>query len=98
MWRRGLPIGSVKDVVIAALALTAIGAAAYAAFDLGLYKPSIGARGQVTAENSNGRRMTAATRQVIVRNYRFWQVEVAPDVWRDCGSDCASVLRRAISN
>lgn len=98
MWRRGLRIGSVKDVAIAALALAALGVAAYGAFDLGLYKPSIGARGQVTADGANGRRMTAETRQVVVRSYRFWQVEVAPNVWKDCGSDCAEVLRRAISH
>jgi hypothetical protein len=98
MRRRGLKIRSMKEAAIAGLAVIAIAGAAFGALDLGLYRPSVGERGQVTADGANGRRTTAATRQVIIRNYRFWQVEVAPNVWKDCGSDCAKVLRRAMSD
>lgn len=98
MVREGLTIRSIKEAIIAGLAVIAIGAAAYGVFDLGLYRPSIIERGEVTAGGANGRQVTAPTREVVIRNYRFWQVEVSPNVWKDCRTDCARVLRRAMSD
>ncbi len=98
MWRRGIKIGSIRQVFIAALALAAIGLAAYAFFEAGFYAPNVTARGSVTVSDPAGKsRVTAATRRVAIgrQTSGFWQVEISPGNWLDCGSDCAGTLRKA---
>ncbi len=72
-----------------------IGFIAYRLFDTGLYQPSVIKRGSVTAasETYRGQKVTAQTRLAVVGRGSFWQVEVSPDNWQDCGTDCAAVLR-----
>jgi len=94
MWRSGLRVHSAADVAIAGIAVAAIVLAAYEIFQSGLYKPSIVAGGQVEYTDKHGYRVKAATRQVAVGRRLFWQVELSPGVWADCGGDCAGVLRR----
>ncbi len=98
MWRRGIKMGSMRQVFIAALALAAIGLAAYAFFEAGFYRPDVTAWGQVTVSDATGKfRVTAATRRLAIgrQTSGFWQVEISPGDWRDCGSDCAAALRKA---
>jgi hypothetical protein len=96
--RPRLAVTSIRQALIAGLAVIAIGGAAYWVFELGLYKPSVVERGYVTATDERGHnRITAATRKIVIgrQSHAFWQVEIAPDVWKDCGKDCAAVLRKA---
>jgi hypothetical protein len=98
MLRSGLTVNSIGQALIAGLAIIVVGGVAYGAFSLGLYRPSISEHGQVTAAGESGRnRITAETRRILIGSRRFWQVEVSPGVWRDCGRDCAEVLRKAMS-
>jgi hypothetical protein len=97
MFRSALKIGSFKEAVIAGAAMIVIGFAAYEIFESGLYQPQIAATGSVTAvsKSSPGLKVTAQTRLAIVGRRSFWQVEASPGVWKDCGSDCAAVLRQS---
>ncbi|MGA7329414.1 MAG: hypothetical protein WBX25_34270 [Rhodomicrobium sp.] len=76
--------------------MTVIVFAAYEVFQSGLYQPQIVGMGTVTAASKFSRgSITARTRLAIVGRGSFWQVEVSPGVWKDCGTDCAAVLRRS---
>jgi hypothetical protein len=68
--------------------------AAYEAYQYGLYRPQIMERGHVEYRDWNSKAVTAATRRITIRNRSFWQVEVTPGVWKDCGRDCADTLRK----
>jgi hypothetical protein len=94
--RSGLKIGSLRNAVIGGALTILIGAVAYGIFDYGLYQPQIAGNGSVTAVSSAspGKKIKAQTRLAVVGRRSFWQVEVSPGVWKDCGSDCAAVLRR----
>ena len=98
MLRSGLRLGrlTVRQVLIASGAVIVIGFSAYEAFQFGLYRPQITRTGLVTATNKFNPRQTATaqTRLAIVGRRSFWQVEVSPGTWKDCGSDCEAVLRR----
>jgi len=74
-----------------------IGYLSYAAFEFGLYRPQIAQTGIVTVASKvyAGQKITAQTRLAIIGRRSFWQVEAAPGAWKDCGSDCAAVLRRS---
>jgi hypothetical protein len=96
MFRSGLKIRSLRDVAIGGAVVIVIGAAAYEIFEYGLYQPQIAGTGSVTAVSiaSPGQKVKAQTRLAVVGRRSFWQVEVSPGVWKDCGSDCAAVLRQ----
>ncbi|MGO8954692.1 MAG: hypothetical protein ACLPWS_15445 [Rhodomicrobium sp.] len=87
--------GSLRETAIAGLALAAIGAAAYEFYEAGLYQPNILAQGHAAYTDGNSHRVTAATRQIQIGKSVFWQVELSPGVWKDCGADCAGTLRKA---
>jgi hypothetical protein len=89
-------IRSLKDGVIGALIVIAIGFAAYELFQFGFYRPQIVATGSITVTSKflPGQRINAETRLAAVGRRSFWQVESSPGVWQDCGSDCAAVLRQ----
>lgn len=72
-----------------------IGFIAYRLFDTGLYQPSVIKRGTVTAVSgiNRGEKVTAQTQLAQVGRRAFWQVEVSPGNWQDCGTDCVAVLR-----
>jgi hypothetical protein len=95
MFRSGLKIHSLRNAITGGAAVIVIGAAAYKIFEYGLYQPQIASTGSVTAVSSSspGRKIKAQTRLAAVGRRSFWQVEVSPGVWKDCGSDCAAVLR-----
>jgi hypothetical protein len=84
-----------RGAVIGGAAMIIIGAAAYEFFEAGFYQPEIAGTGSVTSASkiSSGRTVKAKTRLAAVGRRSFWQVEVSPGVWKDCGSDCAEVLR-----
>ena len=86
--------GSLRETAIAALAVVAIGAAAYEFYDAGLYRPNILAHGQAAYSDGNSHRVTAATRKIQIGKGVFWQVEISRGVWKDCGADCAGTLRK----
>jgi hypothetical protein len=95
MFRSRPKIHSLRHVVIGGAAVIVIGAAAYEIFEAGLYWPQIAGTGSVAAVSnaSPGQKVKAQTRLAAVGRRSFWQVEVSPGVWKDCGSDCAAVLR-----
>ncbi len=75
-----------------------IGFLAYRFYGTGLYQPSVIQRRSVVAYSgiNHGEKVTAQTRFIRVGRGTFWQVEVSPGNWQDCGSDCAAVLRRFV--
>jgi hypothetical protein len=89
---------SLRGAALAAAAVAAIGAGAYEYYELGFYQPNVIARGETRYAGRNGARVKAATRQVSVGKGLFWQVELAPGVWKDCSGDCAGTLRRAMQD
>lgn len=95
MFRSRPTIPSLRDAVIGGAAMIVIGAAAYEIFVAGFYQPQIEGTGSVTVSSkiSLGQKVKAKTRLAAVGRRSFWQVEVSPGVWKDCGSDCAEVLR-----
>ncbi len=98
MWRYGLRFGSVQQTIAAAFAIAAILGLAYWFYGEGLYKPAVVQWARVTVTDPGGKyRVSAATRRVIIgrQTRSFWQVEVSPDKWLDCGNDCAATLRKA---
>jgi hypothetical protein len=96
MMYRWLQIRSLNDALIGGIAVIVIGFLAYRFFAAGLYQPSVIERGSVVVYSGvdRGEKVTAQKRLVQVGRRTFWQVEVSPDEWQDCGSDCAAVLRR----
>ncbi len=78
------------------MAVILIGFLAYQFYATGLYEPSVIQRGSVVAYSGTDRKekVTAQIRLVQVGRRSFWQVEVSPGNWQDCGMDCAAVLRR----
>jgi hypothetical protein len=100
MLRSGLRLGrlTMRQALIASGAVIVIGFSAYQAFQFGLYQPQITRTGSVTATNKFNPRQTATaqTRLAIIGRRSFWQVEVSPGAWKDCGSDCESVLRQSV--
>jgi len=91
-----LKIRSLRDALIGGAAVIIVGVAAYEAFEFGLYRPQIARTGSTTAASkvfAPGQKVKAQTRLAVVGRRSFWQVEVSPGVWKDCGSDCAAVLR-----
>ncbi len=95
---RSLRIRSLNDALIGGIAVVVIGFIAYEFFAFGFYQPRVIQRGSVVAYNgiNRGEKVTAQTRLVQVGRRTFWQVEVSPGDWQDCGSDCAAVLRRFV--
>jgi hypothetical protein len=95
--RRWLRVRSLKEALIGGGAVIVIGCLAYEAFEFGLYRPQIAQTGMVTAVSKvyAGKKVTAQTRLAIVGRSSLWQVEVSPGAWKDCGSDCAAVLRNS---
>jgi hypothetical protein len=94
---RMLRMPSLKEALTGAAVWMAIGIIVYAAFEAGLIRPANSREGTVTAKSSRvpGRTVTARTRQLAVRGPgRYWEVEVSPNEWKDCGTDCAGTLRR----
>jgi hypothetical protein len=89
-------IGSLRKAVIGGALTFIIGAAAYEIFSYGLYQPQIAGTGSVTVASSAspGLKIRAQTRLAVIGRRSFWQVEASPGVWKDCGSDCAGVLRQ----
>jgi hypothetical protein len=85
-----------RELVIAAAVLLAIGAGAAFFYDFGFYTPSILQRGSVTVVSGNdpANRVTAATRLITIRR-QFWQVEFPVGVWNDCRQSCSEALREA---
>lgn len=85
-----------REALIGVAAWVAIGLIVYAAFEAGLIRPGIRQKGSVTATSIllPRRTVTARTRELAVRHYFLWQVEVSPNEWKDCGTDCAETLRR----
>lgn len=77
---------------LAALGILGLGSWA---LDHGLFQPNILERGQVSV-NNGATRVTARTRLLTFGNRSFWQVEVSPGDWRECGHDCAKVLRSSL--
>jgi hypothetical protein len=98
MFRRTLEIRSWKDAVIGGIAVIIIGAAAYVIFESGLYRPQIAGTGIVTAASKSapGQKIKAQKRLAAVGRRSFWQVEVSPGLWKDCGSDCALLRQWAL--
>jgi hypothetical protein len=96
MFRNRLKIRLWRDAVTGGAAMIIIGAAAYEAYEFGIYRPEVAKTGSVTASGkfSPVQKVKAQTRLAIVGRRSFWQVEVSPGVWKDCGSDCAAVLRQ----
>jgi hypothetical protein len=95
---RRLPrIRSPKEALIGGVAVIVIGYFAFEAFEFGLYRPQIAQTGMITVASKAdaGRKITAQTRLAIVGRRSFWQVQVVPGTWKDCGSDCAAVLRQS---
>jgi hypothetical protein len=95
----GIPlpqVRSIREAAIGALAVAALAGAAYEFYQLGFYQPDVIARGNAVYVDGNGHRATASTRQVSVGRGRFWQVELSPGVWKDCGYDCVATLRQAL--
>jgi hypothetical protein len=93
---RMLRLPSLREALIGVAAWIAIGIIVYAAFEAGLIRPANRQEGTVTVKSSRvpGRTVTARTRQLAVRGPgRYWEVEVSPDEWKDCGTDCAATLR-----
>lgn len=95
MFRAGLRVDWGRDTFVAGLAVIAIIGVAYKAASLGLYRPSITQTGKISVDDAGWNGITAATRQVVIGKHYFWQVEVSPGDWRDCGRDCAKTLREA---
>ncbi len=98
MMYRLLRIRSWNDALIGGIAVVVIGFLAYEFFAFGLYQPTVIKRGSVVAYTGSNRaeKVTAQTRLVQVGRRAFWQVEVSPGDWQDCGSDCAAVLHRFV--
>lgn len=78
-------------------ALVALLGLGWWALNHGLFDPNVIERGQVSVTNGVSR-VTARTRALNFANRSFWQVEVAPGDWRECGHDCAKVLRGAVAD
>ncbi len=95
---RSLRIRSWNDALIGGIAVVVIGFIAYEFFAFGLYQPTVIQRGSVVAHNeiNRGEKVSAQTRLIEVGRRTFWQVEVSPGDWQDCGSDCAAVLRHFV--
>jgi hypothetical protein len=95
---RSLRIRSLHDALIGGVAVVGMGFIAYEFFAYGLYQPTVMRYGSVEAvrASSRGEKVSAQTRLVEVGRRTFWQVEVSPGDWQDCGSDCAAVLRRFV--
>lgn len=89
---------SAKEYMFGGLALIAVGIGAMAFYEYGLFQPSVLARGKVVVPHKSDRHQTVtrATRRVGIGGRTFWQVEIEPGVWTDCGSDCAATLRQAV--
>ncbi len=97
MMYRSLRIRSLPDALVGGIAVAVIGFLAYEFFASGLYQPSVIQHGSVAISGNNRReKVTAQTRLIQVGRRSFWQVEVSPGDWQDCGSDCAAVLRRFV--
>jgi hypothetical protein len=96
MMYRSLRIRSLNDALIGGIAVVGIGLLAYEFFAYGFYQPTVIRYGSAVAISASNRaeKVTAQTRLIQVGRRTFWQVEVSPDDWQDCGSDCAAVLRR----
>jgi hypothetical protein len=96
VFRRKPEIHSLRRAAIGGIAVIVIGAAAYGIFESGVYRPQIAGTGSVTTASKSlpEQKVKAQTRLAIVGRRSFWQVEVSPGVWKDCGSDCAAVLRQ----
>lgn len=69
---------------------------AYWAFELGLYRPTVVERGQVTLADGRDS-ITAPTRLLLIGARSLWQVEVFPVLCEDCGHDCEKALRKALA-
>jgi hypothetical protein len=84
---------SSRELLLAALAVFAIGFLAYEAYQTGIYQPPVIEKGSVTAvrASDSSQRLSARTRH---RLFEKWQVEVSPDHWIDCEQDCIEALRR----
>jgi hypothetical protein len=98
MTYRPLRIRSLHDAWIGGIAVAVIGFIAYEFFAFGLYQPTVIRYGSVVAMSGSnrGEKASAQTRLIQVGRRTFWQVEVSPGNWQDCGSDCAAVLRRFV--
>ncbi len=94
--RKGLALSSFKSALYAALVFVSIMGVAYWAFELGLYRPNVVKRGEVTLADGRNR-VAAPTRLLQIGARSLWQVEVAPGVWTDCGQDCGHALRKALA-
>jgi hypothetical protein len=91
---------SKKNVVVGAAIVIAIGSVAAVVYHLGFYTPPIAERGHVTAASASNptMRVSAATRLIVLRGSRFWQLEFPGGVWNDCRPNCAQTLRKAAFN
>ncbi len=96
--RRRITFGArpLRDAIAGGVALILIGFLAYSYYEAGFYQPLVIEQGSVVAYRgiNRGQKVTAQTRFVRIGRGTFWQVEASPGDWRDCGSDCAAVLRR----
>jgi hypothetical protein len=93
---RMLRMPSLREALIGMAVWIVVGMIIYAAFEAGLIRPANRQEGTVAAKSIRvpARTVTARTRQLAVRGPgRYWEVEVSPNEWKDCGTDCAGTLR-----
>ncbi len=90
-----LGMASLRGALAGGVAFILIGFLAYLYYEAGLYQPLVIEHGSVVAYGgiSRDQKVTAQTRFVRIGRGTFWNVEVSPGNWQDCGSDCAAVLR-----
>jgi hypothetical protein len=84
---------SLAQYLKATLAVLAVGAIAYLAFQHGLIKPQILGAGSVKMPGGD----IAPTRRIFVGGTGkqiFWQVQLSDGSWVDCLRDCAQTAHR----
>lgn len=100
---------SVTSWLTAAAVFIGTGAAAFVAYERGIYEPPVFERGAVTVTTARGRdagrTVTAPTRLVTLSSTRrsglpegtkFWEVKLSSGRWVRCEKSCAERLRSSL--
>lgn len=88
---------SAREQLIGSLALIAVGVGAMAYYHYGFYHPQVLESSRVTVahKSDSHQTVTRPSRRIALGGRSFWQVELEPGYWTDCGSSCEAAVRQA---